>query len=183
MSINTQYLNSTKLVDLITSLGDRNLYKNQYFLFEKIAMNIDTSTGFGLDLFGRKLGLTRNFLFSNENSNIILDDINYRKLILWELLKIHANSSTYDIDFLLNYFFENRGQVNVIKIKDQTMRLQVFIGFDLTPFEYELLVIKKNTPIPMGVYIENFVIVPDNTNILGFDGQDLGNLTNANFFK
>lgn len=181
MSLNNQFAGAPKLSALSLGLADLFNYNENYSDFQNIVLNIKTAIGFGLDQWGERFGVSRSYYDPIENQSISLSDENYRKLLIWSLLIFQTSVSCYDIDFLLNNFFENRGRTYVSEIFESVMQLRYYFEFSLTPFEKSIIIESKILPIPTGVTFY-YAEVPNPSEIIGFEGQELGNFAYANFF-
>lgn len=171
----SQYTNSpilTQLIDNFSQYVDQT--KNMDDFFDMI-WNIDTAVGYGLDVWGRILGVTRTvsipgdvtyFGFQESNSwvgwgqgvfyvggqstqNFILTDSSYRILLLAKALSNISDGSIPSINRLLLNLFPNRGNCYVADGMDMTM-IYTF-AFVLSDVEKAILAQSGVLPKPVGV--------------------------------
>jgi hypothetical protein len=138
-TVASQYANSPILTTLITNFAGYIDQGQNFDSFYDLVMNVDTAVGYGLDVWGRIVGISRiiqiinpapyfGFKESNEavgfnqapfysgqfnTTNFILDDLSYRQLIL---TKAFANISQCSIPMLnqmLMTLFPHRGNAYV----------------------------------------------------------------------
>lgn len=148
--------------------------------FYDYVMNIDTAIGFGLDIWGRILGITRYIVMNTipgyfgfrtsplgtdyapfnqgpfynhllDNASYALSDDVYRKVLL---AKAMANISRTDIpslNRLLTLLFAGRGKCYVKDLRD--MQMSYCFEFLLSPFEIAVLQQSNVLPSPTGVKV------------------------------
>lgn len=194
-TVASQYANSPTLVQLIQSM-------NQYFDpsinfadFYEFVWNVDTAQGFGLDIWGRIVNVSRNLTipgdvehfgfeeagdaepfdqapFYNGDSATetytLLDDA-YRTLILTKALANISDSSAPSLNRLLQNLFFGRGRCYVIDGNDMSMKF-VF-EFELEPFEIAIMQQAGIIPRPAAVGASIFIVNTEST--LGF-AQSIG---------
>lgn len=173
----SQYGNSPTLLALIENL-DQNIDPRANFEdFYNFVWNVDTAQGFGLDIWGRIVNVSR-FLqlptdegfwgFSQAlpgshtfgeapfysgteptSQTYALSDDAYRKLILAKALANISRVSAPAINSVLNALFAGRGRCYV---RDSGgMELYYVFEFELTTVEYAIVVSSGVLPRPAGV--------------------------------
>lgn len=191
-TIISQYANSPRILSLIENFNQYLDPRTDFDEFYSRVWNIDTAQGFGLDIWGRIIGVDRlleikdpggTFGFDGSgrepfgqgtfgdhtaNASYLLGDDAYRTLLL---LKAFINISACDI-FTLNRIllnlFDNR-RCYVLDLGGMSIRY-VF-EFNLTYYEQALLAKEGLMPRPAGVGYEIYKL--DTANSFGFDGSGL----------
>ena len=187
-----QYQNSPIICYLVE-------YKYQYFDSEKtfnafydMAVNIDTAQGFGLDIWGRIVGVGRYlqikaqveyfgfddgvndytpfdggsfYDYEPTTQTYRLDDDAYRVLILVKAMANIIDTTSPLLNRLLQSLFKDRGRCYVLDLGGMAMRF-VF-EFYLEPFEKAFINTPGLLPHSAGVRVETLEVpVP---NVFGFD--------------
>lgn len=177
-TIISQYANSPILTQLITNFFQ---YIDQTADFEAFfdnIWNIDTAQGYGLDVWGRIVGVTRNlqlptvppssFGFAEANagtalpfgfgvfftgqgasSSFTLDDNDFRTLIFAKALANISDGSIKSINQLLLNLFPNRG--NCFVVDGLNMTMEYVFSFPLSTVELAILGQSGVLPKPTGV--------------------------------
>lgn len=190
-TIISQYSNSATIVQLVKNMNGYIRQDTNFENFYNFVWNVNTAVGFGLDIWGRIVDVTRelqiiapvlNFGFANgtnpadmapfnnapfytgppASQTYTLPDDAYRVLILVKALANISATTSPALNQLLRNLFPGRGRCYVIDLGGMAMRF-VF-EFALEPFEYAILTQSGALPHPAGV--EVFVVVvdtPDNT--------------------
>lgn len=198
-TIISQYANSPTLMRLIENMGQYLDARADMLAFYNFVWNVDTAQGFGLDIWGKIVGVSRllkisaankTFGFSNEDippdwapfnqgtfnngSNVtqtyLLPDDLYRVLILTKALSNIVATTSASLNQLLRNLFPGRGRCYVVDSGDMAMRF-VF-EFSLSAAEYAILTQSGALPHPAGVAYSVIVIPAAGT--FGFRQQ--GNL-------
>lgn len=141
--------------------------------------NIDTAVGFGLDIWGRIVGVLRQlnapgavpiFGFyqstsptdfspfnvapfsdgSNATSVYTLPDVTYRKLILAKAAYNLSDCSTRSINRILRDIMDGR---NAYVVNNQNMTMDLHFEFTLNPLEYAIITQSGVIPTPAGVTV------------------------------
>lgn len=160
----SQYANSPIITQLCENLADSINPSTNFDLFYDSMWNIDTATGYGLDVWGRILKVTRTLsvptsdqylgfaqgvpgsypfgqgtFFSGQGAtnNFNLDDPSYRVLLFAKALANICDGSVYAINAILKNLFKNRGNCYVVDGLNMTM-MYVF-QFSLTPVELAIV--------------------------------------------
>lgn len=174
----SQFANSERLIKLIENFDS---YVNQTVnmaAFFDMLWNVDTAQGYGLDVWGRIVGVTRTLhivlfnaqylgfkeglpgsfpfdqapFFTGDNpitDNFNLSDDAFRILIFAKALANISDGSISSINQLLINLFPNRGNCYVTDGGDMTMTYT--FNFVLTPVELAILGQSGVLPKPVGV--------------------------------
>lgn len=173
-----EYANSDILTQLLTDFFQ---YVNQSAnvdAFFDLVMNVDTAVGYGLDVWGRIVGVSRTltistttffgfeqqsptvddfgpggqssfFAGSPATQNFTLSDAAFRVLIFAKALANISDGSIPSINQLLLNLFPNRGNCYVTDGGDMTMTYTFL--FALTPVEAAIVATSGILPKPTGV--------------------------------
>lgn len=190
-TIISQYGATSTIGQLCRNMGTYIDPATDFNTFYDFVWNVDTAKGFGLDIWGRIVDVgrtvtitttTENFGFKealpgstpfndqpfyNGESTIqtyILEDEQYRKLILSKALRNIADCSAPSINRLLNNLFDGRG---VCYVKDLGgMAIQYWFEFVLDSYEIAIITQTGALPRPAGVSatlrISDGTIIPVN---------------------
>jgi hypothetical protein len=191
-TIISQYANSQRLVDLIHNADTYIDPRPDFDNFYNLVWNIDTAQGFGLDIWGRIIGIDRlleikdpggTFGFDGSgrdpwdqgtfgdhasNTSYLLSDNAYRSLLL---LKASINISACDIPTLKKMLLSLFGNRVCYVLDLGGMRIRYVFEFNLTPYEQALFSKEGLVPRPAGVGYEIYEL--DTANTFGFDGSGL----------
>lgn len=198
-TVAAQYANSPTLRQLIDCA-------NQYFDpatnfndFYNYVWNVDTAQGFGLDIWGRIVNVTRDLTVplvtsyfgfaeagdaspfgygsffdpSAATQTYRLDDGPFRTLILTKAMANISASTPASINQLLRNLFPNRGRAYVRD--DGAMRMTFVFEFLLQP--YELAILQQSGVIPRPATVNSAILQVDVPNTFGFaegSGQPFG---------
>lgn len=136
---------------------------NQISLSVQNAFDINTAVGDQLDVIGKYVGVERSvYTFTQA---ITLDDNDFRTFIKVAVLKNSAGSSLYDIQSLLNQFFED----TLFVFDFKTMSLSYFFDASIgsRPLA-EVFVRSGFLPKPMGVQLTAVIYAANIANLYGF---------------
>jgi len=141
----------------------------------KDVFNIDTASTFGLNLWGRFLGVGRPS-YLDGGVLVEFDDDQYRTVLKGRLMLMMSNGSVPEMNKYINYLFPDKSTF-VVDYQD----MSVNIVFYYTPTTQEMAIIQLDgfLPRPAGVNV-NYVIVPPEE-VFGFDGQELSTFDNGSF--
>jgi hypothetical protein len=142
----SQYAQSPTILQL---LDNANQWIDPYFdfyNFENWIWNIDTARGFGLDILGRILGITRRFFVINfdnyfgfsgtgaqpfnqapfyngasDADSVILNDEDYRRILLTKAFLNISPITALNINYALTMLFVGRGKCYVVDNQDMTV--------------------------------------------------------------
>lgn len=141
----------------------------------KNVFNIDTANTFGLELWGRFLGVGRPS-YVDEGQTIDFTDEQYRTVLKGRVMLMMSNGSIPSINKYLNYLFPNKA---VFVVDYFTMEINIV--FYYTPTAAEMAIIKSDgfLPRPAGVKV-NYVIIPPEE-VFGFYGQEMAPFDQGTF--
>lgn len=175
-TIISQYANSPTLTQLILYFDECVDQTANIESFFDMIWNVDTAQGYGLDVWGRIVGVSRTlhiadtqeylgfeesgieafgfdqapfFSGSSITSNFQLSDDAFRVLIFAKALSNISDGSTKSINQLLMNLFRGRGNCYVIDNLDMSM--EYHFQFMLTPVELAILNQTGVLPKPTGV--------------------------------
>lgn len=193
-TIISQYANSSTIVQLIQNMNEYIDPRANMDAFYNAVWNVDTAVGFGLDIWGRIVGVSRllqipgsdpivgfdnasepndwypmsqgRFARENEVSTSyeLLDD-GYRVLILTKALANITRTTAPALNQLLKNMFPGRGRAYVRDLGDMSM--QFVFNFRLSTVEYAILTQSNAMPHPAGVFYSVIVIA---NQLFGFQG-------------
>jgi hypothetical protein len=185
-TIISQYANSPTLVQLVQNMNEYVDPSANLDAFYNAVWNIDTAVGFGLDIWGRIVGVSR-LLRIPANVKILgfhntsfpfdwrpfnggvwysgevqtqayeLPDDQYRTLILTKALSNIVATTAPAINQLLRNLFPGRGRCYVLD--NGGMSMTFLFEFPLTAAEYAILTLSGALPHPAGVEF-NVIVIP-----------------------
>lgn len=194
-TIISQYSNSPSLVRLVQNMNAYIDQTTNFDAFYRLVKNVDTAEGFGLDIWGNIVGVSRLLqipgadpIVGFDNASIpkdwypmsqgrfamegevttaytLLDDA-YRVLILTKALGNIAATTAPALNQILRNLFPGRGRAYVRDNRDMSMTF-VF-NFALTSVEYAILTQSGALPHPAGVF---YSVVVVRNGLFGFQGQ------------
>lgn len=192
-TIMSQYANSPRLIGIITSLWagiDPTKFTEDFY---RLVMNIPTAVGFGLDIWGRIVGIGRSVTFVNPDGEYFgfeegfypfnerpfsapgsgsdtweLTDDAYRGLILFKALSNIVYATAPNINALMRSMFEKPCYC----LLTGPMKMRYVFEFDLSAYQLHLVYNTDILPRPCGVEID-IIINADTGGIFGFDGSGL----------
>jgi hypothetical protein len=172
-TILSQFGNSAAITALIRNMNGYIDPRADIDGFFDTVWNIETAEGFGLDIWGRIVGLpTGRYIYTNPVT-VLLDDP-FRRLILIKALSNISITTSPSFNQLLNNFFAGRGRCYV---SDQgAMQMRYTFEFPLENYE---IVIMSNPEIflrPAGVQVGILVIT-----LPAFGFSEAGTVTAAPF--
>lgn len=172
----SQYANSEKLVAWIEAFADAVDQSDNLDTFYDLLWNIQTAQGYGLDVWGRIVVISRTlqvvtrnlgfaegepdydpfnvspFYSGNRLTNgVVLPDDAYRTLILAKALANITFGSIAGLNQILQLLFPGRGPCYVVDGGDMTMTYT--FGFIPTPLELAIIETSNVLPRPTGVKI------------------------------
>ena len=172
----SQYANSPVLLQLIENMAE---YIDPAALFDdffKLVFNVNTAQGYGLDVWGRIVGVSRvlqlpqdeeylgfeqadpsaytfgeGIFFNNSTltANFALSDTAFRRLILAKALANISDGSIPSINQILINLFGDYGNCYVTDGGDMTMTYT--FGSALSPVDYAIVAQSGVLPRPVGV--------------------------------
>lgn len=175
-----QYANSPTLRGIVDDISAWLDDADQFNTFYAYVWDISTAQGFGLDIWGRILGVgrvwpietgaylgyneaetgtTEPFPFNQgvfwtgdpQTTNFALSDDAYRRLLLAKAYANILDGGTYAINRLLQLMFPDRGNAYVIDGNDMTMTYK--FEFALTPVDLTLIDNAGVLPQPAGIVV------------------------------
>lgn len=177
-TIISQYANSPTIVGIIQGMNANIDPRADIDAFFDYVWNVNTAQGFGLDIWGRIVGVDReltlpppfeNFGFSEaglraypfnqapfyngippQSETYILADDAYRQLILVKALANIVSATAQSFNQLLTNLFGSRGRCYVNDLGG--MQLRYTFEFELTSFELAILLNSGVFPRPAGVF-------------------------------
>ncbi len=180
-TIISQYSNSPTIVQLIRSMNAYIDPTANLDAFYNLVWNVlaegATLSDYGLDVWGRIVGVTRNlnlpegivnpgqFVFTPGTYR--LDNEYFRTLILVKALANITDCSVPSLNQLLSNLFSGRGRCYVIDQFDMSM--EYVFEFYLQPYEYAIVTGSGAIPHPAGVQFSVFQV--DVPNTFGFAEQ------------
>lgn len=175
-TILSQYANSPILTRLIENMGAYLDQTTNFDAFYDLVMNVNTAQGYGLDVWGRIVGVGRTLsvpgdqtwlgfeeagdpsqpfnqapFYSGQqiSTNFVLTDTAYRTLIFAKALANICDGSIPAINQILLNLFPNRGNCYVIDNLDMSMTFK--FDFILTPVERAIVAQSGALPRSTGV--------------------------------
>jgi hypothetical protein len=194
------------MLQLLTNFqGYIDPYAN-FLTFYNTWWNIDTATGWGLDNFGRILGVTRLlavpaagpffgfdqagsmlgfgqapfYSYAGETTTYALPDSTYRTLLLTKALANISNCSIPALNQLITNLFPGRGRCYCTDPGSMTMTYT--FEFVLLPVEIAILEQSGALPHPTGVSV-TIVQAVVTSGLFGFDGSNLQPFNQGTFFN
>lgn len=181
-TIISQYANSPIIVQLIQGINKYIDPRADIDNFYNTVWNVDTAQGFGLDIWGRIVGVSRLLQIPATNAYLgfneavpgayafndapmwdgsppatnayFLADSAYRTLILTKAMANILQPSAPALNQLLQNFFAGRGRVYVNDLGGMAFRYT--FEFDLTSYEYAIITQSGAFPRPAGVRVIYF---------------------------
>ena len=126
----SQYGNSPTLLSLIDSFNAAVDPSEDFDNFWAYVWYVETAQGFGLDIWGRIVGVSRTIPTTPAT---VLTDEQYRELILLKALANISRASSYSINTLLMEWMQGRGRAYVNDLGN--MEIRYMFEFSLQPFE------------------------------------------------
>lgn len=176
-TIISQYANSATIVQLVKNMNEYVDPRADFDAFFDYVWNVESAQGFGLNIWGRIVGISRellipdapNFFGFNEatgsahsfnespfydgtapvTQTYLLADDAYRQLILVKALANISATNAPSINQLLQNMFAGRGRCYVNDLGG--MALRYTFEFDLTPYEFAIMTQSGALPRPAGV--------------------------------
>lgn len=192
-TIISQYAHSPILLNIIAALNEAIDPQHESHLFYEKIWRIDTASGYGLDVWGRIVGVGRHIRAVAENDNFgfadgttpfnvgswymgesgerifRLDDDIYRRIIMIKAMSNVIYATAPFINQLLRALFGERGRAYFVK--SGTMSARYVFEFTLLPLERAILRQNDILPRPSGVLLDWFE--PEIGDTFGFDGTEL----------
>jgi hypothetical protein len=135
-TIISQYGNSAAISALIHNMNEYIDPRADIDGFYNTVWNVETAEEFGLDIWGRIVGIpTGRYIYTNPVT--VLDDTQFRALILIKALSNISITSSPTFNQMLNNFFAGRGRCYV---SDQgAMQMRYTFEFPLADYEIQIM--------------------------------------------
>lgn len=106
--IQSQYAASVRITEVLQSCKDHILPDADIALFFDNMFNIETAVGYGLDVWGNIIGITRYIpSYEDPTTMLTLDDENYRKLLFVKAAANIMDSSLFSMNYILKKLYPN----------------------------------------------------------------------------
>lgn len=181
-TIQSQYAASERITGIAEIAQDRMDLTRPFDLFYDNIFNIYTARGYGLDLWGRIVGIGRTILDPVANVSLTLDDSDYRPLLLYKALANISASTAAAQNQLLNTLiatgvggFPTSGYV--LEVDVMVIRW-VFEG-GLDDMQRTIFYVAGQLARGAGVGWELYTVPPDE--VFGFDGSEMNPFNQAPF--
>ena len=172
-TIISQYGNSATITQLVRNMNGYVDPRADFDAFFDFVWNVETARGFGLDIWGRIVDISRQLkiehvdwfgyqegllfpfgeapFFTNlgSTSTFTLADDAYRKLILTKALSNIASTTAPALNQILQNMFAGRGRCYVNDLG--LMRMRYTFEFALEPYELAIMTQSRALPRPAGV--------------------------------
>ncbi len=175
-TIISQYGQSATITQLISNMNSYLDPSTNFDDFYDFVWNVETAQGFGLDIWGRIVNVSRELTIQDVNyfgfneavpgaypfdeapfydpdntatQTYLLADPAYRTLILTKALSNISSSNALSINQLLQNLFSQRGRCYVLDLGN--MALQYTFEFLLNEFEFAIMTQSNAIPRPAGV--------------------------------
>jgi hypothetical protein len=156
-TILSQYANSPTMLALIQNANTYLDPAADIDNFYDVVWNVDTAIGFGLDIWGRIVGLpTGRYIYTSPVT--VLNDDQFRLLILAKALSNISITSSPSFNKLLQFYFAGRGRCYVNDLGGMNMRYT----FEFLPEPYELVILGdpeiflRPAGVGVGIFVFNF---------------------------
>jgi hypothetical protein len=175
-TIISQFANSPILMALIPDWNGAIDPAVNFDAFYQSIWNINTATGYGLDLWGRILRVTRNL--SINGSLTTLSDADFRTLLMVKALANITDCSAHSLNQLLTKMFALQGRCYAVDLGGMQMLLT--FEFLLTPTDLAIITQSGVFPHPAGVgsSVNSF----NRASTFGFNGSGLRPFNQGVFF-
>ncbi|CAB3907664.1 DUF2612 domain-containing protein [Achromobacter dolens] len=203
-TIISQYANSPTLVQLANNMDDYINPDTDFDAFYSFVWNVETAQGFGLDVWGRIVGVGRMltvpgdvtylgfteadswqpfnqapfYVGDQATQTYRLSDGAFRRLILVKALANISDCTSPSLNRLLSNLFEGRGRCYVSDTGN--MEFRYVFEFALEPYELAILTQSGAIPKPAGVLAH--VMQVDQPSTFGFNGTGLQPFGSGVFF-
>ena len=198
----SQYAHSPVLLNIIRHFNDCIDPRADIRRFYDMVWNVETAQGFGLDVWGRIVGIEREILMRAEdefigftdgctpfNSGVWdtgdssdrkyrLDDDAYRRVIMLKAMSNIIYATAPNINRLLRAMFGKRGRAYYVK--NGTMAARYVFEFFLLPVERSIIRQSDLLPRPCGVLLDFYE--PETDATFGFTEANLTPFEEGVFF-
>ena len=187
-----QYDNSPIINSILDYLGENFSYKNIVDQFYDMAWNIETCQGVWLDIWGRKVGISRLVqvpssdyfgfnggigqpfnsapFYNGDVSGVAywIEDAPYRLMILAKAFLNITDCTIPDINKMLKIMFNGRGRCFVSDLFNMQMVYEFY--FTLAPWELSIMLYGQILPRPSGVKAFLIDNIDYGSGFFGFNG-------------
>lgn len=170
-TIISQYGNSATITQLVRNLNTYIDPRTDFDTFYSFVWNVETARGFGLDIWGRIVQVSRTINVPSDTPNpgylpftpgvVTLTDDQYRAVILVKALANITDGTARSINQVLQNLFVSRGRCYVNDLGAMTMRYA--FEFYLAPWEYVIIAQGGLAPRPAGVLATVVQAIPSQT--------------------
>jgi hypothetical protein len=176
-TIISQYANSPRLMAIIQNMNADIDPSVNFDDFYANIWNINTAVGYGLDIWGRIIGVTRNL--SINGALTTLSDADFRTLLFVKALANITDCSAHSLNQLLSKLFAAQGKCYATDVGH--MQMLFMFEFNLTAIDLAILTQAAVLPHPAGVGAG--VMSFDASTIFGFSGSGLQPFNQGTFFS
>lgn len=202
-TIMSQYANSPRLMSIIEGCWSGIDPERFTADFYELVMSLPTANRFGLDIWGRIVGVGRTVTFPDPSGEYLgfddgfypfgerpfsapgssssaweLSNDAYRQLILMKALSNIVYATAPNINALMRAMFGRRAYCLITG----HMKMRYVFEFDLSPYQRHLVYNTDILPRPCGVEI-SIIINADVTGIFGFNGSGLQPFSQGVFYN
>lgn len=201
-TIISQYAHSPTLLSLLECFNQCICPSEKLREFYDLVWHIDTAESYGLDVWGRIVGVSRHFKitpsdvylgFANgflpfdqgvwssgdgTTATYTLSNDAFRQLIMIKAMSNIIYATAYNINRLLIAMFRDRGRAYFMKIG--TMKARYIFDFDLTPYEKAIITQSNVLPQPSGVQVDFYE--PKKRQFFGFADTNFTPFDNGVFY-
>jgi hypothetical protein len=176
-TIFSQWANAPVILELLAQMNEDIDPRANFDAFYDQVWNIDTAEGYGLDLWGRIVGVGRTF--ATDSGPVTLEDNDYRTLILVKAMANITNCSAPSLNRLVTALFGAFGRCYVQKAGTMAMRYV----FEFIPTDIQRAIVRDSgaMPAPTGVLVDFLFFDPATT--FGFAGSGLQPWNQGVFFS
>lgn len=190
ITVISQYANSPTLIELIEAMHGAISPDADIDAFYDYVWNVSTAQGFGLDIWGRIVGVGRSLNIPGSITNFgfkegtgaqpfdqapfyngvvastvyTLQDDAYRVLILAKALANISDTTAPNLNRLLRALFPGRGRTYVA----DTGQMQMRYVFEFTLAPFELAIVTQSGALPRPAAVLSQALIVDTANTFGF---------------
>ncbi len=175
-TIASQFATSPRLLALLENFNEYVDPSADLEQFYQQVWDLSTAVGYGLDVWGRIVGVTRSFTY--QSTTYTLGDTDFRTLILVKALANIVDSSIPSFNRLLQALFAGQGNAWANDLGGMNMSL--LFDFFLSPTQLAIVAGSGVMGRPAGVG-SGIAQVPS-TQVFGFNGSGLAGFDQAPFF-
>lgn len=162
-TILSQYANSPTLMQLIENMNGYLDPSVDLEAFYSWVWDLDTAEGFGLDIWGKILGLSRNI--TALGTTYTLDDTTYRTMLYVKAAANICATTSPALNKLFSQLFINQGRAYVVDLGN--MHMLYVLEFTLSSLDFAILKYTNLIPHPGGVKFD--ILQYSGEPVFGFD--------------